>query len=221
MIYENRILIKNNVASHSLVVKDLYGVTILTTTVDLSLSDYQAIELPLIKLSFINMDNDLTRKVVFGPDDSTDYIMTDPPLAPGELATFWIVNQTYDYNVYYAVYTETDGKIYTSWVSDDSAIGLPYVVEGSIIIPLQPKVVGEGEDPGITWWQYLLIVIGVAIVLGFIVLGMILRNKGVSGGLAGLLVKGSNVLAKKSIAGGKKLGKKMTSKQRKTGGKKR
>jgi len=224
VIWENRILIKNSSPLHTLKVTDLFGKEILTRTIDLSLSRYQALELPLIKLSFVNLDTQKTRKVLFYPEEQTKYLATDPPLAPGEVATFWVVNETYTYHVYYASYYVKGGKIYTEWTVDNEAIGLPYVVEGSIIIPLHPTVTGGGDEgtTGLVWWQYLLIFMSLGIIIGFWVLGTTLKNKkGVSGGLVGLAVSGSNVVSKKIISGSRKAGEKMVKKKviKKKGGK--
>ncbi|MCG3256534.1 MAG: hypothetical protein KAU62_10625, partial [Candidatus Heimdallarchaeota archaeon] len=50
------IRIKNTAASHSLVVKDLLGTVILSTTIDISSFTYKVIELPIFRLTMLNLD---------------------------------------------------------------------------------------------------------------------------------------------------------------------
>ena len=124
---------------HSLVVKDLLGTVLLSTTLDISSFTYKTIKLPIYRLGVINMDNETHKFAAkYEPWSNRKWIMS-PELPQGVFIQFWFCGGTYGFRVYSATeYVNDAGIKYKAWDKWEDlppgilpiTITIPLVLEG-------------------------------------------------------------------------------------------
>jgi len=131
-IFNNRIWIRNTMPIHTLTVTDLLNRTILEQTIDISKLKYAIIQLPLERLTIVNLDDE-AHKVKISPLADDNYFFKE--LAPGQAVTYWIKNGSYTGTVYaLQTYTDSNGIIQRIWIEQSQQ---RFSVPFTFTIPLQ------------------------------------------------------------------------------------
>jgi len=162
------IFIRNSMPIHELVVTDLFDRVIINTTIDISSFKYNVIELPIFRLSILNLDTE-NHYVTVRPYLSGEEWQTSPELAYGQSIEFWVCNRTYEFKVYSVVSTYYDsGVLIYVWDEDKAKPIPPKEVPITIIIPAEDddETTSEGDSSSI--WSnpiFWIIIIGGILVM--------------------------------------------------------
>ena len=160
------IRIKNTAPLHTLVINDLLGSVILSTTIDISTFVEKILILPVYRLGVINYDNETHKFGVQPLRDVNKPWHLSPEIPQGVFLQFWFCDVDYLFRIYSATeYTDKDGNKYTLWDTwvDLPPERLPKVFE----IPLSYD--GDITPPASWWENNKSWVISCAVIAGFLI----------------------------------------------------
>ena len=161
------IRIKNTAPLHTLVINDLLGSVILSTTIDISTFVEKILILPVYRLGVINYDNETHKFGVQPLRDVNKPWHLSPEIPQGVFLQFWFCDVDYLFRIYSATtYYDDDGNIlsrlWDTWV-DLPPGRLPRVFE----IPLSYD--GDITPPASWWENNKSWVISCAVIAGFLI----------------------------------------------------
>jgi len=167
------IKIHNTESLHELVVKDLFDVIILNTTIDISTFTYNVTVLPIFRLGVVNLDDEnhklAVRPYPYSDGDSWQFT---PILATGLFFEFWFHEGSYIFRIYSpSTYENSAGVEITTWDNYE------YLLPGRLPIVIKIPMEYEGPEETETTTETNFAIIGMFIALTIISIALFKKKR--------------------------------------------